>query len=436
MSLQARTVLNLIAGAVGGFLAWLLVDPTGWFSSLFDNGLVMSEYSAEWWLQVFFGGIVGGVIGFLLGLVNALGDDSAQMRLRGALVHTAIGFAGGSVGIGLGQIVYGIIAPRSAGTGIITPGDFVLVLVARALGWSVIGAGIGLAQGAARRSAKVVRQGVFGGCVGGLIGGVLFQCAATTIQSPHIARLLGIVSIGSCTGLFIGLVQAFFRRAWIRVVLGRNEGKEYLIDKPVVVIGRSELADIGLFGNPSIMPHQCALEQVGGRYRLRAIFEEPPARRGVGQADVKVNGAVVNPDVWLTDGDTIVIGDRTLRFLEKLARQSDIPVSSAVLAPVGAKPTARVTVIEGRGIGSAFWLTDGTSSIGRMDDCAVMLPDDTLISRRHASIQAEGAGWILVDNGSANGSFVNDEKLPTLSSRPLKSGDRITVGDTVLRFDS
>src|SRR3712207_8247138 len=44
----------------------------------------------------------------------------------------------------------------------------------------------------------------------------------------------------------------FRSQAWFRVLVGRNEGKEYLVDKEETRIGRAELADVPLFGDPRI----------------------------------------------------------------------------------------------------------------------------------------------------------------------------------------
>ena len=61
------------------------------------------------------------------------------------------------------------------------------------------------------------------------------------------------------------------------MVLGRNEGKEYLLAKPVTTIGRSELSDIGLYGDPSIAPTHAVIEALPAqkRHRLRHVADAP-----------------------------------------------------------------------------------------------------------------------------------------------------------------
>ena len=49
-----------------------------------------------------------------------------------------------------------------------------------------------------------------------------------------------------------------------------------------------------------------------------------------------------------------------------------------------------------------------TVTFGRHSDCAVSLPDDPEISRRHARLVWREGSWWLEDLGSTNGTFVNE----------------------------
>lgn len=69
-------------------------------------------------------------------------------------------------------------------------------------------------------------------------------------------------------------------------------------------------------------------------------------------------------------------------------------------------------------------------TVGRADDNAVPMPDDTFISTHHATFQnREGALWI-VDLNSTNGTFVNGQKVS--GEKKLRSGDRVQLGSTVM----
>lgn len=65
--------------------------------------------------------------------------------------------------------------------------------------------------------------------------------------------------------------------------------------------------------------------------------------------------------------------------------------------------------------------------VGRGDGCEVRLPDAS-VSHRHASIRQRGSEWIVVDEGSTNGTFVGPVRLSPQAPRVVRSGDKIRVG--------
>jgi len=65
--------------------------------------------------------------------------------------------------------------------------------------------------------------------------------------------------------------------------------------------------------------------------------------------------------------------------------------------------------------------------IGRGSACDLRVPDAS-VSGRHASIRTHGAQWVVVDEGSTNGTRLNGEKLASQSPRPLKTGDVLLLG--------
>lgn len=69
--------------------------------------------------------------------------------------------------------------------------------------------------------------------------------------------------------------------------------------------------------------------------------------------------------------------------------------------------------------------------IGRTSECDIVLPDDEKVSRVHARLDWDGAGWVLVDLGSTNGTLVNGERI---KEKRLSAGDVIEIGDTQLRY--
>jgi len=71
-------------------------------------------------------------------------------------------------------------------------------------------------------------------------------------------------------------------------------------------------------------------------------------------------------------------------------------------------------------------------AVGRVESNDVALLSDEEVSRLHASIERLGAGWIVRDLSSRNGTFVNGERVA--GDRPLQAGDEIRVGQTRLVF--
>ncbi len=57
---------------------------------------------------------------------------------------------------------------------------------------------------------------------------------------------------------------------------------------------------------------------------------------------------------------------------------------------------------------------------------------DAKVSRRHCCVKPSGIGWIVQDLGSSNGTRVNGKAVKT---QPLRAGDKIEVGLTVLVYE-
>ncbi len=89
-----------------------------------------------------------------------------------------------------------------------------------------------------------------------------------------------------------------------------------------------------------------------------------------------------------------------------------------------------LSVIRGPQIGAQFPLGEGIASIGRNPQCDIFLNDMT-VSRAHATIEWTCEGFVLVDQDSFNGVWVNNT---TVSSHLLSHGDMIQIGAFSLIF--
>jgi signal transduction histidine kinase len=90
-----------------------------------------------------------------------------------------------------------------------------------------------------------------------------------------------------------------------------------------------------------------------------------------------------------------------------------------------------LTAIAGADAGRSFPLSAATVTVGRHSGNHIVLSDD-LVSRRHLEIRSTPTGHEVVDLGSGNGTRLNDTVIRTA---PLRVGDRVQVGNTVLRYD-
>ncbi len=92
----------------------------------------------------------------------------------------------------------------------------------------------------------------------------------------------------------------------------------------------------------------------------------------------------------------------------------------------------QLRVIEGKERGKRLSL-EGELLIGRSSpNPDGRLGDDPEISRRHAHLSRGPDGQLTIEDlGSANGTFLNDERID--SRRPLEPGDTVRVGRTVLQ---
>jgi len=70
-------------------------------------------------------------------------------------------------------------------------------------------------------------------------------------------------------------------------------------------------------------------------------------------------------------------------------------------------------------------------TLGRSNTNDIIL-SDSRVSRNHARLECSTAGCTLVDLGSSNGSFVNEQRV---QRKLLQPGDIITVGSHQLRYD-
>ena len=153
----------------------------------------------------------------------------------------------------------------------------------------------------------------------------------------------------------------------------------------------------------------------------------------------------------------IEIAIRIMRKLSLRLREANVQIEKLMhastemlnLAEAGAKPKARKDVPDVKAYlvstmsGKTFPITKSESYVGRVDRVTGAVPEIDLsdedpkrfISRRHAKIVKDEDNFMLVEEiGTVNGTFLNNQRLATGSSVPLKNGDTLTFANITLTF--
>ena len=93
-----------------------------------------------------------------------------------------------------------------------------------------------------------------------------------------------------------------------------------------------------------------------------------------------------------------------------------VPQGTAVAKP---QPTALV--------GSGLRLTLAEGAFGRVGGMWPQLASCTYVSSNHGVIGRTAAGWTITDNGTTNGTYVNDQRLAPGSPAVLALGSRVRI---------
>jgi serine/threonine protein kinase len=102
-------------------------------------------------------------------------------------------------------------------------------------------------------------------------------------------------------------------------------------------------------------------------------------------------------------------------------------LNAPALTPAADRSFGSLKVASGRQSGITVQLSKEGVLIGRSPRCQVVLPDST-VSNEHAWIVPLGSSIVVIDRGSANGTYVNSVDSPRVSKVSIKDGDRIFIG--------
>jgi pSer/pThr/pTyr-binding forkhead associated (FHA) protein len=428
-----------LAGAAGGFLVFLLLELNGRAADL--SGARSGDYDAWRGSAFLLGTTFGGIVTAALAAGEEWHSGSA-LRVGGRAL--------------LGALVGAVLA---AGYSLIGNAFFAVLDgggLARLVAWGLFGLGVGLSAGIVSRSPRRAYLGCLGGLLGGLLGGALFDPLAVIGGGGEFGRMAGYVVLAACVGAATALVERWTRVAWLTFHTrhtGSREGQEVVLHLEDSVLGRDELADVPLFGDPA----------VARRHALLSLSPVPHIRELEETGLLRVEGHPVT-QAALYDGALVEIGRHRFRFRHRevsaaspaysaAERMVHAPWTSLPSRPPGPEgevtllpepapePLPRPTIPEGR---VALWVAAGPAAgrvvllgqeeitLGRERDNTIALADPR-VSRRHARIVPVEGTWLLEDLESRNGVRLNGLRVTRAGLAP---GDRIYLGETILSVEA
>lgn len=301
----ASLVQMMAAAALGAFVAWAVLEP-GMRANELNRGLTGPGVAEVMAHVALFGGALGGFVGLALGAVEGVTMGAWSRAATGGGLGLLIGGLGGAMGGMTGQVLFSAILGAARGASGL--GLNLQTVAARAVGWALVGAFVGLGPGVQLMAPRKMVNGVLGGLLGGFLGGLLFDPIGAVLgaMGPLVgtpSRFVSMIVLGLCTGLGIGLVEEIRKEAWLILVAGPLAGKQFILYKNLTYIGSAPAMDIPLVKDRAVAPKQCVLEAQGARHILRDLT--------AGQT--LVNGRPVGRQI-LQDRDSIQMGGTIVEY--------------------------------------------------------------------------------------------------------------------------
>lgn len=463
-------------GVAGGFVVFLFLLP---FRQNQGAGDVFDGLP-----DLMLPGIVYGALVTAFLIAGEEWASGSVLRITGRAILSAL--AGAVLGAGYSILGHAFYVAMGGGA---WDGALFQQVLARGVGWSIFGLGAGLSAGVTSSAGRRAYQGVAGGVVGGLFAGIVFELLARTISSPELRLLTGFLLLGACVGAATALADWLLRNAWLTFLTGSREGRDISLNKEQLILGRSEMVDIPLFGDDTLEAEHAVL-----------CLEPHPMIRELGfGGKLRVDGQTVR-EANLSEGSEIALGRHRLRFhcresaflpplwrpptavlLDELATGPQarplpergipgpttapavpwdpyevpsvmLPAATAMysgpdevtqalvpgsfpMPPISPNAPIAPTRLRLRLVGpNPRWipLDARPVRIGRGETNEIQVADGK-VSRAHAKIEpAEGGAWVLFDLESRNGTWLNGVQIIRAG---LSIGDRVEIGNTVLMVE-
>jgi hypothetical protein len=282
------------AGLVGALLGWGICEP-----AFVDNGTGAHTWGNIWLLP-----LIVALMCVAFGVAESLVERSLRKGLIRLALGLPLGIVFGFVFDFIANIFYNIGLGMLASAGVQSfhnPAAW----IARGMAWAAFGVAGGVVYGIVGRSGKKAAYGALGGAIGALVGGLVFDPIAFLSKGGAPSRAVGFALLGLATGVAMGLVESALKDRWLYVTAGPLAGKQFILYKPVTVMGSNQQADIYLFKDAEILPAHATLQLKGSRVHV------------VANGPVYVGGSPVRGTHVLETGSVLRIGRYGFRYQEK-----------------------------------------------------------------------------------------------------------------------
>lgn len=209
----------------------------------------------------------------------------------------------------------------------------------------------------------------------------------------------------------------------MKLLFPNDEHAPVTLGDGTLVVGSAPDCDVRLDG-PGIAARHCELASEDGQSRARPLSDD---------VATVLNGKQIVGEAPLKAGDLLLFGKIGCRLVA--TARATAPVTARAPEPepddMGhtrvrmAMPKFLLRGVSGPTFGKVYAMV-GTIAVGRSSESDICIPIDE-ISRHHAKLQSAAEGVVVEDLGSANGTFVNDQRVHT--------GTLLRAGDEV-RFDT
>jgi pSer/pThr/pTyr-binding forkhead associated (FHA) protein len=245
-----------------------------------------------------------------------------------------------------------------------------------------------------------------------------------------------------------------------RVFKGDQMVRAESFSQPIIRVGRMRSSHL-LLDDKSVSRTHAAIEVTAAG---EVLLMDLDSSSGTAVNGVRTKKAILRSGDQISFGDArVLINFREVDEItatpvlvelerERSSRHSSRPSSAPRSAPPSVPPrrkksgvhavppqlrdksaavgVARVLVRRGDLVQGTYDLTNPQTTIGRLPDNDIQL-DDAAVSGKHAIVVAEGGVYLVIDQHSTNGTYLNGERC---KGEPLQNGDVIQIGRFELVF--